>query len=227
VMGLEKICPSCVISFRSCEHCWRGHKYCSPDCSREGRKRNRRITEKRYTTTEKGRESRRCRQKNFRSRNILGLKITDHSIESAPTAGGISKNGNFENNVIPFKNKKPTDSKLSVPCSRVVNYGEGSVNIVELSVLAISKSYTACWKKKEIDLTELAHKRWVEKWTVARLVVHFGFGRTAVMRYLRKLRESPELIVDAEARSLVVSRKRSRLVVYECPISQNGSTRFL
>ena len=45
-------------------------------------------------------------------------------IESDPTANCISKNGGYENNVIPFKNKKPTDSNLSVPCSRVVNNGD-------------------------------------------------------------------------------------------------------
>lgn len=78
-LGIEKICPLCGQRFRYCEHCWRGHKYCSPDCSHSGRRKNRRNTEKRYTSTSAGRESRRRRQKNFRSRIILGLKVTDHS----------------------------------------------------------------------------------------------------------------------------------------------------
>ena len=78
-LGIEKVCPVCRVIFRFCEHCWRGHKYCGPSCSLEGRKRNRRITEKKYAATKKGRESRRRRQKNFRNRSILGLKVTDHS----------------------------------------------------------------------------------------------------------------------------------------------------
>ncbi len=81
-LGLELVCPVCLITFRYCEHCWRGHKYCSPACSHEGRKRNRRITEKKYCSTDKGILSRRKRQKNFRSRKILGLKVTDHSPQS-------------------------------------------------------------------------------------------------------------------------------------------------
>lgn len=85
MLGLEKNCPICAVSFCSCEHCWRGHKYCSRVCSTEGRRRNRRMTEKRYASTEKGRESNRRRQENFRIRKILKMKIeervTDHSSE--------------------------------------------------------------------------------------------------------------------------------------------------
>ena len=79
LLGLELVCPTCSQIFRYCEHCWRGHKYCSPGCSIEGRKRNRRITEKRYSSSVKGIQSRRKRQKNFRSRQILRSKVTDHS----------------------------------------------------------------------------------------------------------------------------------------------------
>lgn len=79
LVGIEKVCPICEMNFRYCEHCWRGHKYCSPGCSQEGRKKNRRASEKRYAATAKGRESRRRRQKNFRIRNILKLGVTDHS----------------------------------------------------------------------------------------------------------------------------------------------------
>ena len=79
LIGLERICPNCFGTFRSCEHCWRNQKYCSPTCSQEGRRRNRRNTEKRYAATEKGRENRRRRQKTFRNRQILKVKVTDHS----------------------------------------------------------------------------------------------------------------------------------------------------
>lgn len=79
LLGLEQVCQVCAVSFSFCEHCWRGHKYCGPFCSLEGRKRNRRAAEQKYAATTKGQESRRRRQKNFRNRNILGLKVTDHS----------------------------------------------------------------------------------------------------------------------------------------------------
>ena len=79
LVGIEKICPTCAKQFRYCENCWRGHRYCSSTCSLEGRKQNRRRTEKKYAATPKGRENRRQRQKNFRIRCILKLKVTDQS----------------------------------------------------------------------------------------------------------------------------------------------------
>lgn len=69
----------CGMRFRYCEHCWRGHKYCSSVCSIEGRKKSRRKAEQKYASSPKGRESRRRRQKNFRIRCILRLTVTDHS----------------------------------------------------------------------------------------------------------------------------------------------------
>jgi len=65
--------------FSICEHCWRGQKYCSPECSRAARVIRRRITEQRYANSPKGRLSRRLRQKNFRIRKILEAGVTDHS----------------------------------------------------------------------------------------------------------------------------------------------------
>ncbi len=78
-MGIEIICPICQRKFQYCQHCWRGHKYCGPNCSLHGRRQNRRASEKKYAATDKGRESRRRRQKNFRNRNILNFRVTDHS----------------------------------------------------------------------------------------------------------------------------------------------------
>lgn len=79
LLGFELTCPVCSIRFCYCEHCWRGRKYCCPACSLEGRKRNRRISERKYCSTQKGKHCRRKRQKTFRNRQILGLKVTDHS----------------------------------------------------------------------------------------------------------------------------------------------------
>ena len=95
LLGIEKKCPVCQKTFLYCEHCWKGHKYCSFICSREGRKTNRRATEKRYTSTPKGQASRRLRQKNFRNRNILGLRVTDHS--PAKSISRVNTHKSFEN----------------------------------------------------------------------------------------------------------------------------------
>lgn len=79
-------------------------------------------------------------------------------------------------------------TNLSVLRSPIDGNGEGIANIVEPSVLSVSRAYGTIWKKESLDLTELARKRWIEKWTVDRIAHHFGWGRTAVVRYLRRLR---------------------------------------
>lgn len=75
-------------------------------------------------------------------------------------------------------------------------FGEGYAKILESSAVIIPRPYAAIWKKDSIDLSELAHKRWIEKWTMDRIAVHFGCGRTAVVRHLRRLRADPDLIED-------------------------------
>lgn len=76
--GIEKTCPVCNKTFYYCQNCWRGQKYCCRVCSVEGRRRNRRKAQKKYAATEKGRTNQRIRQKNFRIRQILKEKVTDH-----------------------------------------------------------------------------------------------------------------------------------------------------
>lgn len=79
MLGIERTCPGCGVRFQYCEHCWRGHKYCSQVCSREGRRRNRLSADKKYSLTPKGRENRRLRQKKFRERKKSRASVTDHS----------------------------------------------------------------------------------------------------------------------------------------------------
>lgn len=95
LLGVKRICPTCGHVFFYCQHCWRGSKYCSPECSLLGRRKNRRATEKKYASTAKGKESRRRRQKIFRIRRILGLKVTDHSsLKLNPGIISLSKQSN-------------------------------------------------------------------------------------------------------------------------------------
>lgn len=85
--------------------------------------------------------------------------------------------------------------------------GEGYANLLETSVLSVSRNYLLVWNKAKLDLQELAVKRWVERWSVDRIALHFGCGRTAVVRKLGQLKRNPELILDGRARSHVKSRK--------------------
>ena len=68
-------------------------------------------------------------------------------------------------------------------------------------------AYSFVWTKNKIDLTELASKRWVERWSINKITAHFGVGRTFIVRKLGQLRQNPDLIQDGHARSHAKSRK--------------------
>ena len=49
-------------------------------------------------------------------------------------------------------------------------------------------------ERQAIDLTELAKRRWIDKWTIEKLAKHFGFGRTRIKNFLGQIRETPDLV---------------------------------
>jgi hypothetical protein len=79
IWGIALTCPVCEAVFYFCQNCWRGRKYCGLHCRQEGRRRTKRKADKKYASTDRGRENRRQRQKNFRSRIILNQRVTDQS----------------------------------------------------------------------------------------------------------------------------------------------------
>jgi hypothetical protein len=86
--------------------------------------------------------------------------------------------------------------------------GEGCANLLEPSVLSCNEFYSVAWQRDVIDFTELASKRWIEKWTMERLADHFGVGRTAVVRHLGLIRKNPSLVSDGQVRMLIHPRRR-------------------
>lgn len=99
------------------------------------------------------------------------------------------------------------DSKLQVLRSDIEKIGEGCANLLELSGLSMALAYTITWKADGIDLTELARKRWVDKWSMAKIARHFGIGRTATIRWIGKIRSNPALVDDGGVRSRIHHRK--------------------
>ena len=91
--------------------------------------------------------------------------------------------------------------------SDIGKVGDGCANLLERSVLSISAFYSFAWKRDFIDYTELASKRWVDKWSMDKLADHFGVGRTAVIRHLGKIRSNPKLVADGEIRLRIQRRK--------------------
>lgn len=77
VYGIRKKCAECGEEFFYCSQCWRGHKYCSPVCRNNSRRKKHRIAELKYSSTLKGKMNRSERQRRFRLKDKI---VTDQSI---------------------------------------------------------------------------------------------------------------------------------------------------
>ena len=101
VFGIEKICSSCRTRFRSCQHCWRGQKYCSSLCSKASRQKKLRINNQRYSGSKKGLFNGRRRQHKFRLKNKNLEIVTDQSTnkfkEALNLGGKISERKGHKN----------------------------------------------------------------------------------------------------------------------------------
>lgn len=63
--------------------------------------------------------------------------------------------------------------------------------LVEPKPLVQTHNYWVQWKgKSEIDLSELARLRLIEKWIIRRIQRHFACLRTTVFHYLNQLRKN-------------------------------------
>ena len=62
--------------------------------------------------------------------------------------------------------------------------------------------YAVSWRET-IDLTELAHKRWVEKLSSRRISQEMGWSYVTVIRALTVIRRDPNLVKDGAVRKLV------------------------
>ena len=65
--------------------------------------------------------------------------------------------------------------------------------MVEHQELTVTRGYEIQWRRQDIDLTELAKRRWIEKWSIEKLAEHFKCGPTFVKKSLRKIKANPDL----------------------------------
>ena len=74
-----------------------------------------------------------------------------------------------------------------------MNDGWGRSTVIE--PLTVASEYAIQWLRPEIDLAELARLRFVEGWTLHRLMRHFGCRQGALYRSLKghKLPKNTEL----------------------------------
>ena len=83
-------CALCHRQMRLCSDCDRFHRYCSPSCAAEARRRGLREAGQRYQATEKGRSRNSLRQQRFRDRVTHQSSPMDSPAreQAAPGAAG-------------------------------------------------------------------------------------------------------------------------------------------
>jgi len=83
--------PHCHAPFFICSHCDRGHCYCSEDCRRQARLRQRRCANGRHQRSEEGRLDHRDRQREYRLRQqAAAAAVTDHGSISITSPASLS-----------------------------------------------------------------------------------------------------------------------------------------
>ena len=71
-------CPICKISFTICTSCYRGHRYCSSDCSFEARQRSLRRARRKYARQPYSKRLHQKRQNRYRKKSLASKDVTDH-----------------------------------------------------------------------------------------------------------------------------------------------------
>jgi hypothetical protein len=73
----QRFCHGCHAMFFICEHCDRGHRYCSPQCREPARLQQRRCANGRHQQSLEGRLDHRDRQRDYRRRRQAQARVTD------------------------------------------------------------------------------------------------------------------------------------------------------
>lgn len=116
--------------------------------------------------------------------------------------------GNETENLFLMPRASGDHSNLQVLRSVIGKNGEGCANLLEQAgAFSVSNRYAIKWAKDNLDLSELARLRWIEKWTVTRIANHLGWGRTAIVSKLGRMAKAPDSVVDGRVRSRIKSSR--------------------
>ena len=66
--GRRYLCAGCRIAVLICSHCDRGHRYCTPPCADQARRRSVRAAGRRYQASRRGRHAHAERQRRYRAK---------------------------------------------------------------------------------------------------------------------------------------------------------------
>lgn len=85
--GVQVQCGTCVVKFCICRRCWRGQKYCSVGCSKEGRRLSRIEAQRKYRQSRRGLLNQSQSQRRNRSKIKTEKIVSDHSTKVEVDSG--------------------------------------------------------------------------------------------------------------------------------------------
>jgi len=104
-------CPRCQTVFAICRRCDRGHVYCSPRCSAEGRSESLRRARRRHRMSSEGRLDHRDRERDRRRRRRCeAARVGDHPSATGPSSGKVEQRSVAARTVVPSHGTPSTDS---------------------------------------------------------------------------------------------------------------------
>ena len=72
----------------------------------------------------------------------------------------------------------------------------------------VNKTHLVQWKRPEINLSELAQRRWLNKWSVSRLAKHFDRSGGIIKMRLREVRAGGLKKLDLKNKELIAIQKK-------------------
>lgn len=73
----------------------------------------------------------------------------------------------------------------------ICQIGAGCRKLQEPEWLVVSQTYSMSWDRIYLNLTEVARLRWVERWNIDSIALHFATTPVAIKERLRAAKENP------------------------------------
>ena len=95
----------------------------------------------------------------------------------------------------------------------IIQSGAGCRKLPEPGWLVVSQTYNMSWDRIYLNLTEVARLRWVERWSLDSIALHFATTKIAIKERLRSAKLNPSrvdwTVIDPKHSVIRPMKKRS------------------
>ena len=97
---------------------------------------------------------------------------------------------------------------------RAQRNGAGCRKLPEPGRLVVSQTYNMSWDRIYLNLTEVARLRWVERWSLDSIALHFATTKIAIKERLRSAKLNPSRVdwTVIDPKHSVIRKMKKRLV---------------